>query len=130
MWLPSVQSVLSDARDQSNINTNINMSYDECLRDAMRLHKVSAPDERCAHLARSILKMKRRYSQHEESKRMRAVMVITDTPVHLVEQKHATNICQSTTLKGKKCTFKATCGAYCRKHSVSKTDLVVLGRKL
>lgn len=106
----------------------INMSYDECLRDAMRLHNMSSPDERCAHLARSMLKMKSMYRQHEEKKKARSVMVITEAPKHLVEQKHSSNICQSTTLKGKKCTFKATCGSYCKKHSVSK--VVVLGKKL
>lgn len=106
------------------------MSYEDCLRDAMRLHKVSTPDERCAHLARSMLKMKTKYKQHEEKKHARSVLVITEAPKHVVEQKHVTNICQSTTLKGKRCTFKATCGCFCKKHSISKKEIVVLGKKI
>jgi len=104
------------------------MSYDECLRDAMRLHKVSTPDERCAHLARSMLRMKSGYRHHAEKKQARSIVVITEPPKLVVEQKHTSNICQSTTLKGKKCTFKATCGCYCKKHSVSKA--VILGKKV
>ena len=111
-------------------STRKRMSYEECLRDAMRLHKVSTPDERCAHLARSMLKMKSKYRQHEERKQARSVMVITEAPKHFVENKHTTNICQSTTLKGKKCTFKATCGLYCKKHNISKKETIVLGRKI
>jgi hypothetical protein len=106
------------------------MSYEDCLRDAMRLHKVSTPDERCAHLARSMLKLKNKYTQHEDRKKSRCVVMITAAPKHVVEQKHATNICQSTTLKGKMCTFKATCGSFCKKHSVSKKEMVTLGRKI
>lgn len=106
------------------------MSYEDCLRDAMRFHKVSSPDERCAHLARSILKMKSKYTQHEEKKRARSISVITEAPKHVVENKHSTNICQSMTLKGKKCTFKATCGSFCKKHSVSKKDMIALGKKI
>lgn len=104
-------------------------AYEQCLRDAMRIHKLTVPDERCAHLARSMVKMKRGYAQHAETKKARSVVLIVEAPKHLVEMKHASNICQSTTLKGKKCTFKATCGAYCKKHSVSKRD-VVLGKKI
>lgn len=106
------------------------MTYEACLRDAMRLHKVSVPDERCAHLARSVLKMKSKYKQHEDNKHARSILVITEAPKHVVEQKHVTNICQSTTLKGNRCTFKATCGCFCKKHSISKKGNVVLGKKI
>jgi hypothetical protein len=106
------------------------MSYEDCLRDAMRLQKVSTPDERCAHLARSMLKMKSKYSQHEEKKRARSVLVISEAPKHVAEQKHTTNICQSTTLKGKKCTFKAKYGCFCKKHSISTKEIVTLGKKI
>lgn len=102
------------------------MSYEECLRDAMRLHRVSTPDERCAHLARSVFKMKNRYKQHEAHKKERSMVVITEAPKRIVEQKYMGNICQSTTLKGKKCTFKATCGNFCKKHSVSNKEIAVL----
>jgi len=100
------------------------MSYEECLRDAMRLHKVSSPDERCEHLARSVFKMKNKYKEHENKKRERALVVIKEAPKKVVEQKYAPSLCQSTTLKGKKCTFRATCGNFCKKHSVGNKDLV------
>ena len=67
------------------------MTYEACLHDAMRIHKVTTPDERCAHLARSMLKMKSKYTQHVEKKKARSVMVITEAPKHLVEQKHIKN---------------------------------------
>jgi len=102
------------------------MSYEECLRDAMRLHKISTPDERCAHLARSVFRMKNRYRVHEAHKKERSTMIISEAPKRQVEQKHAQNICQSTTLKGKRCTFKANCGNFCKKHSVSSKDVAVL----
>lgn len=105
------------------------MTYEQCLHDAMRIHKLTAPDERCAHLARSMFKMKNKYAQHAEKKKAHAVVLIVEAPKHLVEMKHASNMCQSMTLKGKKCGFKATCGAFCKKHSVSKRD-VVLGKKI
>jgi len=47
-----------------------------------------------------------------------------EAPKQVVEQKYMGGICQSTTLKGKKCTFKATCGKFCKKHSVANKDLV------
>lgn len=92
----------------------------------MRLHKISTPDERCAHLARSVFKMKNRYRVHEAHKKERSTMIISEAPKRQVEQKHAPNICQSTTLKGKRCTFKANCGNFCKKHSVSSKDVAVL----
>jgi hypothetical protein len=100
------------------------MSYEDCLRDAMHLHRVSTPDERCEHLARSVYKMKSKYKQHEAHKKARSLVVLTEAPKQVVEQKYTTNICQSTTLKGKRCTFKATCGNFCKKHSVANKDLV------
>lgn len=106
------------------------MSYEDCLRDAMCLYGVSTPDERCEHLARSVLKMKNGYRRHEEKKKARSVAVITEAPKRIVEQKYVSNICQSTTLKGKKCTFRATCGNFCKKHSVSLKEIVALGRKI
>ena len=107
------------------------MSYEDCLRDAMRLHRLSTPDERCEHLARSVFKMKNRYKKHEAHKKERSMVVITEAPKRVVEQKYTSNICQSTTLKGKKCTFKASCGNFCKKHSVSNREMsVVLGKKV
>lgn len=100
------------------------MSYEDCLRDAMRLYKVSTPNDRCEHLARSVLRMKNKYKQHEAHKKERSMVVITEAPKNVVEQKYTGSICQSTTLKGKRCAFKATCGKFCKKHSVANKDLV------
>lgn len=100
------------------------MSYEDCLRDAMRIYRVSTPDERCEHLARSVLRMKNKYKQHELLKKERSITVITDAPIKTIEHKYAGSICQSTTLKGKRCTFKAICGKFCKKHNVANKDLV------
>lgn len=101
-------------------------SYEECLRDAMRLCRVSKPDERTEHLARSVFRMKNKYKEYENQKNERALVVLREAPKKVIEQKYYTtnNICQSTTLKGKKCTFRATCGNFCKKHSVANKELV------
>ena len=91
----------------------------------MRLHRVSTPDERCAHLARSVFRMKNKYREHEALKRERSMVVIAEAPKKVVEQKYTANICQSITLKGKRCTFKANCGKFCKKHSVSNNKDMV-----
>ncbi len=100
------------------------MTYEDCLRDIMRLHKVCTPDERCERLARSVFKMREKYKQLEEQKKRRSMTVITITPEKVVEQKYSGKICQAFTLKGKKCTFKANCGNFCKKHNVTDKNLV------
>lgn len=68
--------------------------------------------------------MKNKYKQHEAHKKSRSLVVLTEAPKKVVEPKYVGNICQSLTLKGKKCTFKATCGNFCKKHSVVNNELV------
>lgn len=96
------------------------VSYQVCLEDAMKLLKMSTPNERCEQLARSVFKMKNKYKDHENKKRERSMVVITETPKPIVESKYSGNICQATTMKGKKCSFKATCGGFCKKHAPKK----------
>jgi hypothetical protein len=104
------------------------MDYHAHLENVMRHMKRDTPDEKCEHLTRSIMKMKRGYIRHAEKRNARTVMFLDEAPKRVVEQKHVGRLCQSTTLKGKKCTFRATCGMYCKKHSVSKIENV-LGKK-
>jgi hypothetical protein len=106
------------------------MSYEDCLRDAMRLQKISIPDDKCAHLARSIFKMKNKYTQQCAKKSEQSTVLLNYTPKHVVEARHKQNICKSVTLRGKSCQFKASCDGYCRKHSLNKSDYLTLGRKI
>lgn len=105
------------------------MSYQECLENAMRIRKVSSPDDECIHLAKGLVKLKRGYDTHAQKKRDRSAILILDTaPVVEFKLVKSSNICQSLTLKGKRCTFKAVCGNYCKKHNVKQDDMV-LGKK-
>ncbi len=105
------------------------MSYQECLENAMRIRKVSSPDDECIHLAKGLMKLKRGYDAHAQKKRDRSAILIMDTkPIIEFKLVKSTNICQSLTLKGKRCTFKAVCGNYCKKHSLKQDDMV-LGKK-
>jgi len=103
-------------------------TYQSCLNDAMRLHRVDTPTEKCKHLAVSVYKMKQRYREHEEKKKNKSIVILTETPKEKPITKHSGDICQAITMKGKKCTFKAACGGFCKKHSKCATS-VALGEK-
>lgn len=103
-------------------------TYQSCLNDAMRLHRVDTPTEKCKHLAASVYKMKQRYREHEEKKKNKSIVILTETPKEKPITKQSGDICQAITMKGKKCTFKAACGGFCKKHSKCATP-VALGEK-
>ncbi len=105
------------------------MSYQECLENAMRIRKVSSPDDECIRLAKGLMKLKRGYDTHAQKKKNRSAILIEDIkPIIQHKPIKSSGICQSMTLKGKRCTFKAVCGNYCKKHSLKQGDMV-LGEK-
>jgi len=59
-----------------------------------------------------------------ECKKTRSIQVLDSVPKQDVSESR--NICKAFTLSGKKCTFKAVCGDYCKKHRI---DNQVLGTR-
>tara|TARA_B110001450_G_scaffold109945_1_gene103855 strand:+ start:338 stop:733 length:396 start_codon:yes stop_codon:yes gene_type:complete len=119
-FLPTViQTNFSDTKNvltkkhQSNIQ-----SYDDCLR----LSKTLKPSKKTPEEMAIILdKMRKRKL---ECKKTRPIQVLDSVPKHDVSESR--NICKAFTLSGKKCTFKAVCGDYCKKHRI---DNQVLGTR-
>lgn len=119
-FLPTViQTNFSDTKNvltkkhQSNIQ-----SYDDCLRLSKTLKtSKKTPDE----MAIILDKMRKRKL---ECKKTRSIQVLDSVPKQDVSESR--NICKAFTLSGKKCTFKAVCGDYCKKHRI---DNQVLGTR-
>ena len=44
------------------------------------------------------------------------IIFLDTVPDKHVENRHKDNTCQAITISGKKCSFKSTCGIYCKKH--------------
>lgn len=80
------------------------------------------------HLRRSVEKMRLAYKAHEDKKRSRTLIFIKDLPERVVEKRSVTGICQALTMKGKKCSFRAVNGCFCKKHTVKDSEKV-LGTK-
>jgi hypothetical protein len=92
--------------------------WNKCLGDAVKMYRLTQPDERCHKLANATWIMKRRYEQHELKKNDRKLIYLYSVPDE--PRVHVKNvICVATTMSGSRCKFKAVCGEYCRKHNVS-----------
>jgi hypothetical protein len=101
--------------------------WQECLVDAVKMHRLKEPDERCYKLADATWKCKMAYKRHKDKKDQRQVIMIDKPPEPTVTQRSQTKICCATTLSGKPCSFKAVCGDYCKKHRIDKE---VIGKKI
>ena len=119
-FLPTViQTNFGDTKNvltkkhQSNIQ-----SYDDCLRLSKTLKTSKKTPEEMAIILDKMRKRKL------ECKKTRPIQVLDSVPKHDVSESR--NICKAFTLSGKKCTFKAICGDYCKKHRI---DNQVLGTR-
>ena len=119
-FLPTViQTNFSDTKNvltkkhQSNIQ-----SYDDCLRVSKTLKTNKKTSE---EMARILDKMRKKKL---ECKKTRSIQVLDSVPKQ--DTSETRNICKAFTLSGKKCTFKAVCGDYCKKHRI---DNQVLGSR-
>jgi hypothetical protein len=101
--------------------------WERCLADAAKMYRLSEANNACYNLADATWKMKMRYKQAEQKKNERQIIVIDKAPTLINEQRKNTNICSATTMAGKRCSFKAVCGDFCKKHRVDKG---VLGKKV
>ena len=97
--------------------------WNTCLADAMKMHRVREPDDKCRNLADATWKMKMMYKKFDEKKQSRKIVFLEKTPVAAKESRVSSNICQATTMAGKQCSFKAVCGDFCKKHRIDKGTL-------
>ena len=119
-FLPTViQTNFSDTKNVLTKKHHSNIqSYDDCLRVSKTLKtSKKTPDE----MAIILDKMRKRKL---ECKKTRSIQVLDSVPKQDVSESR--NICKAFTLSGKKCTFKAVCGDYCKKHRI---DNQVLGTR-
>ena len=119
-FLPSVkQTNFGDTvnvltkKHQSNIQ-----SYDDCLRVSKNMKECKKTPEEMASILDKMRKKKL------ECQKTKPIQVIDFIPKQEVSENR--NICKAFTLSGKKCTFKAVCGDYCKKHRI---DDQVLGTR-
>lgn len=73
--------------------------------------------------ARAVWRIKNSYRKIEEARAAKSIKLIDihDVPVRSVscEKKSTQTVtCQATTLSGRPCKFKATCGNFCKKHMI------------
>lgn len=76
--------------------------------------------EKCERFARSIHKLRESRKQYDDKREKSKIIFLENTPEKCLNTKKFSNICQAVTLKGKKCTFKASCGNFCKKHTPKK----------
>ena len=100
-------------RRQTSLET-----YDDCLNVSKRLNVANKTHDEMATIIDKMRKKK------IECQKTRPIKVLETAPDNQnIENK---NICQAFTLSGKKCSFKAVCGKYCKKHRI---DDQVLGTR-
>ena len=98
-------------------------TWQQCLTGAVKMFRLSEPDDKCYRLADATWKCKMSYKRHEEKKESRQVVVIDKIPEKQVTQRSQHKICQATTMSGKPCSFKAICGDFCKKHRIDKAEI-------
>jgi hypothetical protein len=104
--------------------------WERCLADAAKMYRISKPDEKCVKLANATWVMKKRYEEAANKKNNQKVHFITDIETSQIasENKNVSrvktaNICSAITMSGKRCSFKAVCGDFCKKHRVKGEQL-------
>ena len=98
-------------------------TWQQCLVSAVKMFRLSEPDDKCYRLADATWKCKMSYKRHEEKKESRQVVVIDKLPESVVTQRTQVKTCQATTMSGKPCSFKAVCGDFCKKHRIDKGEI-------
>lgn len=98
--------------------------WERCLADAVKMYRLSEPNEKCYSLANATWVLKKKYQEHQEKKNGRQTIMLSKAPDMVNnEQRSIKNICCATTMSGKPCSFKAICGDFCKKHSVKNATL-------
>jgi len=98
----------------------MNMLYDKKDFDIARgLYKNQT--EKCELFARSIHKLRESRKKYDDKREKSKIIFLDTVPDKHVVSRHKDLTCQAITMSGKKCSFKSTCGVYCKKHyNISK----------
>ena len=100
------------------------MLYDQKdLEIAKGLYKTQ--EEKCERFARSIHKLRQSRKEYDDRRENRKIKIIENVPEKNHEKRYVTNMCQAITTSGKRCTFKASCGNFCRKHAMKKHSALI-----
>ncbi len=95
----------------------MNMLYEQKDLDiAKGLYKNQ--QEKCERFARSIHKLResrKKYDDKREKSKIKFIEVVPENINH--DNRTKTIMCSAITMSGKRCTFKASCGKYCKKHT-------------
>ena len=97
--------------------------WERCLADAVKMYRLSEPNDKCYNLADATWKMKHSYKKFQEKKDNRQIIILSKTPETTNESRTHKKICCATTMTWKPCSFKAICGDFCKKHQVKKGEL-------
>ena len=65
-------------------------------------------------------KLRESRKKYDDKREKSKIIFLENVPDKCLNTKKFSNICQAVTLKGKKCTFKASCGTFCKKHTTKK----------
>ena len=93
----------------------MNMLYEQKDLDIARgLYKNQ--EEKCERFARSIHKLRESRKKYDDKREKYKIKFIETVPERKIENRTKFNTCAASTLGGKKCNFRASCGKYCKKH--------------
>ena len=73
--------------------------------------------EKSERFARSIHKLRESRKKYDYKREKSKIKFIEVVPENIIHNRTKTVICCAKTMSGKRCTFKASCGKYCKKHS-------------
>lgn len=90
--------------------------WSACLNDAVKMYRLTEPNEKCYRLADATWKMKNKYKTMAAAKMARTTQILDKVPEQ--PKMSSAKICCAMTISGKKCHFRAVCGNFCRKHNV------------
>lgn len=92
--------------------------WQQCLNDAVKLHRLNTPNDKCYKLANATWKVKMAYKAAEARKNEHTIVFLSKPPEEVRIENNRTNQCTAQTMSGKRCSFRAVCGCYCKKHNV------------
>jgi len=111
-FLPIV--IQTNFSDTKNVLTKKHQSTMQSYDDCLRISKTLKTDKKTPEeMARILDKMRKKKLECQKTK---PIQVLETAPKQDVSETR--NICKAFTLSGKKCTFKAVCGDYCKKHRI------------
>jgi hypothetical protein len=75
--------------------------------------------EKCEQFVRSIHKLRESHKKYNDKREKSKIVFLDIVPDKHIVNRHKNVTCQAITMSGKRCSFKSTCGIYCKKHNNS-----------